>query len=385
MHIVSPRAPNPFRPGFNQAPVELAGREGVLSAARESLDTAALDARTPRPLVLVGTRGVGKTVVLGEIAALAAEAHSWPTAAVEVRPKSAFSDRLAHRLQVVTRLFDDVRPGRRLRITAATVRAGALGIGGELTLAAEPPLETSAGALEMALHGACEAAARRGGGLVVSIDEVQLARRAELADLTATLQEHVADAWPLVVVAAGLPAIRDPHRSVTYLERGEWHELGLLDRAATLRAIGRPAEAAGRPFDEDAAEALAAASGGYPYAIQVLGHHSWRASTGSDRISLEHASRAVVAGEVDLAAGLYASRWLDASKTEQTYLDALAQLTLDGAGVTGADVAGALGRPTSAVSYLRDRLLKKGTIFADGRELRFVSPGMARWVLDRSD
>ncbi len=385
MHIVPPREPNPYRPGFNQAPAELAGREPVLSAAREALDMAALDARTPRPLVLVGTRGVGKTVVLGEIAAVAAEAHSWPTAAVEVRPGGSFTDRLAHRLRVVTQLFDEVRPGRRLRLTAATVRAGALGIGGELTLAAEPRAESSVGSLEEALAGACEAAARRGGGVLVSIDELQLAKRAELAEFTATIQGHVADAWPLVVVAAGLPSIRDPHRSVTYLERGEWHELGLLDHAATLRAIVHPARSAGRPCDAEAAERLADASGGYPYAIQVLGHHAWRSSAGAGRILLEHATQAVAAAEVDLAAGLYAARWLDASRTEQTYLEALARLTVAGGRVTGAEVAAALGKPTSAVSYLRDRLLKKGTIFADDRTLSFVAPGMASWVLARSE
>lgn len=381
---MSLREPNPYRPGFNQAPTELAGRESVLSAAREALDTAAFDARTPRPLVLVGTRGVGKTVILGEIAALAAEAHSWPTAAVEVRPGGSFTDRLTQRLRVVTQLFDEVRPGRRLRLTAATVRAGALGIGGELTLAPDPRPQSATPPLEEALAGACEAAIRRGGGVVVSIDELQLVKRAELAEFTATIQEHVADAWPLVVVAAGLPSIRDPQRSVTYLERGAWHELGLLDRSATLRAIVLPARSAGRPCNEDAAQRLADASGGYPYAIQVLGHHAWRASTGAARILLEHATQAVAAAEVDLAAGLYEARWLDASRTEQTYLVVLARLTVAGGRVTGAEVAAALGKPASAVSYLRDRLLKKGTIFADDRALSFVAPGMASWVLARS-
>ena len=68
------RQPNPYRPGFNQSPGVLAGRDEALTAVREALEVAALDGRTPRPLVLVGTRGVGKTVLLGEIAAIAAEA-----------------------------------------------------------------------------------------------------------------------------------------------------------------------------------------------------------------------------------------------------------------------------------------------------------------------
>jgi hypothetical protein len=378
--LMAQRSPNPYRPGFNQPPSELAGREEVLSAAREALDVAVLDGRTPRPLLLVGTRGVGKTVLLGEIAATAAALHSWPSAAVEVRPGGRFVDRLAGRLAATTALFEQSKPGRRFRVTSATLRAGAVGLGAEVNLSAEPP--TAALSLEAALTATCAAAEARSSGLVVAVDELQLADRGELAEFTATLQEHVVDGWPLVVVAAGLPSLREPRRSVTYLERGEWHELGLLDGAATLRALTAPASSAGRPFEEAAAHLLVQASGGYPYAIQVLGHHAWRASTGSARIGLADAQRAVAAAEADLAAGLYAARWSDASATERTYLSALARLVIDGAPHTGADVAAALDRKPQAVSYLRDRLLKKGTIFAEGRNLHFVVPGLAQWVLE---
>ncbi|MDQ4009025.1 MAG: ATP-binding protein, partial [Actinomycetota bacterium] len=59
------RMPNPYRPGFNQPPVVFAGRTDVLDGTREALQVAAYDGRTPRPVVLVGPRGVGKTVTLG--------------------------------------------------------------------------------------------------------------------------------------------------------------------------------------------------------------------------------------------------------------------------------------------------------------------------------
>ena len=121
------RVPNPYRPGFNVPPPAFVGREGVLASVREALDVAALDGRTPRPLILTGTRGVGKTVALGEAAALAAERLGWPTVHVEVRPRRPFTPLLLERLEAARHdLAHTTKPGRRgPRVTGGKVAAGA--------------------------------------------------------------------------------------------------------------------------------------------------------------------------------------------------------------------------------------------------------------------
>jgi AAA ATPase domain len=385
--VPAARTPNPFRPGFNQAPLALAGREPILAAVREALAVAALDGRTPRPVVLTGGRGVGKTVLLGEAAAIAAEEHSWLTVPVEVRPDRSFTPYLVDRLTVATELYRQARTSRRrMEITGATVRATVLGVGAELELSRDArPEPADVPRLDRALAAALAAALEQGAGLVLTVDELQLAARAELADLAATLQQHVPDDWPLVVILAGLPSLRDAQResrrAVTYLERGEWHVLGLLDPTATVEALAEPARQAGRPMTDSACALLAGSSGGYPYAIQVLGHHAWRASAGSATIEVHHARAAAAAAEADLAAGLYTSRWHGASPKEQEYLVALAEVVAAQGVAGGADVARALGRTTQQVSYLRDRLIRKGTIFAEAGRLVFAVPGMADWVL----
>lgn len=380
------REPNPFRPGFNQQPAVLVGRDAVLASAAEALDIAALDGRTPRPLVLVGPRGVGKTVALVEIGANAAAKYGWPTIHVELRPKIAFSRGLVEHLDHTTTLLDGatVEPGGRVHVTGGKVIATVFGVGGEIDLS-RGGKRGPAVPLDAALTRCLEVASERGAGVVLSLDELQLADRGELADLTAALQSHVPDGWPLVVVAAGLPGLRDPSRSVTYLERAEWHELGLLSLADSIAALTGPALQAGRAMDPEAAEMLARAAGGYPYAVQVVGHHAWRASTGARTIGRAHALAARVAAQADLSAGLYASRWDGAAPKEQEYLRALAELAAHSPEVTGADVATHLGKSSSDVSYLRDRLLKKGTLFTRGRALQFVTPGMGDWILLREN
>jgi len=119
------RIPNPYRPGFNQAPTSLAGREVALAAVAEALAVAALDGRTLRPIVFVGSRGVGKTVLLGESAAIADERHSWLTVPIEVRPGRDFTPQLIERLSAARDVYQQVEPGQRLQVTAAKVRADA--------------------------------------------------------------------------------------------------------------------------------------------------------------------------------------------------------------------------------------------------------------------
>ena len=89
--------------------------------------------------------------------------------------------------------------------------------------------------------------------------------------------------------------------------------------------------------------------------------------------------------ETDLATALYAGRWADASAKEREYLMAVAT-TLDVADTTtGSRVAAQLGATAKELSYLRDRLLKKGTLVASGRTLRLPVPGMARWIAARPE
>ncbi|MGN6754608.1 MAG: ATP-binding protein [Intrasporangium sp.] len=379
------RVPNPYRPGFNVPPPAFVGRDGVLASVREALDVAALDGRTPRPLILTGTRGVSKTVALGEASALAAERLGWPAVHVEVRPRRPFTPLLLERLEAVRLdLEHTTQPSRRgTRVTGGKVSASALGVGAELTIERGGEARGPADPIGQALDATMRVAMREGAGLVLTLDEAQLATRDELAAFTAVLQEHMGADWPLVVIVAGLPSLRDPNRSVTYLERGEWQELGLLDPADARRALIDPAAEAGRPLDDAAADLLVEASGGYPYAVQLYGHHAWRASASSSRITVTHARKALDAARRELEEGLYVARWNDASAREQEYLVAVAALIVRTGEATGPQVAAELGKAQTQVSYLRDRLLKKGTLYTEGPRLLFLTPGMAEWVSGR--
>jgi hypothetical protein len=190
----------------------------------------------------------------------------------------------------------------------------------------------------------------------------------------------------MVVVIAGLTQMRAPEHSVTYLERGNWHELGLLNVDDAIQALQRPAAAAGRPMDEDAAVLLAHASGGYPYAIQLYGHHAWRASAEQERIDRAAAEAALPRAGRELERGLYAARWAAATPAQRRYLTAVAAaLQDDGRPTTGRAVAERLGRTPKQLSTVRDDLIKAGTLTAEAQELRFTIPGMIDYVLGQEE
>lgn len=374
------RVPNPFRPGFNQMPAVLAGREHILAAIGEALDVAALDGRTPRPIMITGIRGVGKTVVLDHARTIAGERVGWLSAAIEAQPGRPSLSALRAAVAQAGRAYAQHRPDRgRWKLTKTTLKAGTTIFGAQAELTRSEP-EPSATLLED-LQRLMDIALPLQAGLLITIDEAHVAGKNDLAELAAALQHAAGQDWPLAVIIAGLPSLQSPRRMVTYLERAEWHTLGLLTDEQARIALTRPAEDAGRPMDPDAADTLCAAAGGYPYAIQVLGHHAWRRSAGHPTITGADASAALPDADRDLGNGLYNARWNDASDREKDFLAALAGIQAAGGRPTGADVARALGQTSQAVSYLRDRLIKKGTIYAQRGELHLPVPGMARWIL----
>jgi len=382
------RIQNPYRPGFNQAPVTLGGRADVIEDLIDALEIAAIDHRMPPPVMLVGPRGVGKTVLLGELADLAGRRFGWPRVHVEVRPGAPFTDDLLRSIEQVRALIEQAGPGgpraEAMRPESATLRAQVAGVGGEVRFARPAPAaDPRPLALPDALTSLARLAIEHDTGFVLTIDEMQLADRTELATLASLLQAGAGEDWPVATAGAGLPVMRQPEHAVTYFERATWHELGLLDPQESIDALEGPAEHAGRPLDLDAAERLALEAGGYPYAIQVYGHYAWRASDGQPRITLEAAGLACARAGRALAQGLYAGRWSAASPTQRSYLAAVARLVVDRTPATGRAVADHLGRTTRQLSSVRSDLLKQGTLTVDGDELRFTIPGMAEWVLEQ--
>ena len=95
---------NPYAPGAGQRPPELAGRDEQLTAFDVVLERVQRG-RPERSLLLIGLRGVGKTVLLNALRSAAVRA-GWGTGKLEARPDQRLRRPLASALKIVPeRLF----------------------------------------------------------------------------------------------------------------------------------------------------------------------------------------------------------------------------------------------------------------------------------------
>jgi hypothetical protein len=392
---------NPFAPGAGQRPPELAGRDKEVGAFEVVLERVARG-RPERSLVLTGLRGVGKTVLLGELRSMAVK-RGWGAGKVEARPDADLRRPLSAALHRAIRdLAVRHRAPDRVEAILGILKAFALRAapdGAKLRDRWQPGIDVPAaqgradsGDIEIDLvelfTDVAELAQDVGTGVALLIDEMQDLRPDDISALCAACHELSQLGAPLVVVGAGLPHLPAVlSASKSYSERlFRYVRIDRLSREDADRAVLAPVEREDAGITDEALDALFDASGGYPYFIQAYGKAAWDAAP-ADPISALDVSVAAPEADAELAVGFFGSRYERATPAEREYLRAMAELT-DGkdAGVNTAQVADHLGRKPSSLSPARDSLIKKGLVYSAERgQIAFTVPHFGRFLLGREE
>ena len=392
---------NPFAPGAGQRPPELAGRDKELQAFEVVLERVARG-RPERSLVLTGLRGVGKTVLLGELRSMAVK-RGWGAGKVEARPDADLRRPLSAALHRAVRdLAVRHRAPERVEYVLGVLKAFALRAapdGAKLRERWQPGIDVPAaqgradsGDIEIDLvelfTDVAELAQDVGTGVALLIDEMQDLLPDDVSALCAACHELSQSGAPLVVVGAGLPHLPAVlSASKSYSERlFRYVRIDRLEQDDAQQAILAPVAREDADITEDALTALFEASGGYPYFIQAYGKAAWDAAP-SDPITHEDVGVAAPEAEAELAVGFFGSRYERATPAEREYLRAIAELT-EGRdeGVSTADIAVFLGRKPSSLSPARDSLIKKGLVYSAERgRIAFTVPHFGRFLLGRDE
>ncbi|MDR2678782.1 MAG: ATP-binding protein [Zoogloeaceae bacterium] len=363
---------NPYAPGAGTPPPELAGRDGL----REQVRIAAERVRVGRPaksLLLVGLRGVGKTVLLDRMRD-ESEARGFHTLRMEAPENRSLPALLAPQLRLLLLRLSRMRQvralcERALRGLAGFVKAMKLiyrDIEVNLDFDPEPGLADN-GDLEhdlpelLALVG--EAAKGAETGILLFIDELQYVEETQLAALITALHRAAQRQMPVMMVGAGLANLPGRMgRAKTYAERlFDITRIGPLSDADARDAIEKPANGLGVSFAADALDRIIAETRGYPYFLQEWGKRAWDVAAQSPVTlrDVEQASLEVVAA---LDEGFFRVRFDRLKPTEKKYLRAMAELG-PGAHRSG-EIAALLGRKVTALGFLRNELIAKGMIWS---------------------
>jgi len=349
---------NPYAPGAGTPPPELVGRDAVLERADLALRRLRA-ARTTQHQLLTGLRGVGKTVLLGTLAAIA-EHHGFRVVRLEA---VGGDDSLTSLLRQARRIVDDLEPGPRVSRALRSIDAVSLtvaGTGFAVDRATAPPDRE---ALADVIVDVAHAAADHDLGVVLAIDEAQLLDRHDQRRILAGVHRCGQDGLPLWCVLAGLPnLVGEVAKAATYAERlFAVDELGPLTAEQVRLAISLPAEELGVEWAPAAVETICDRTDGYPFFVQTWGYHTWNAAI-DEPISPADVGRAEPATAHALDTAFFVARLARIPPSEVAYTRALASL---GTGPhRSGDVAAAAGHKTSAVSAVRDRLIKEGLVYA---------------------
>jgi hypothetical protein len=388
---------NPFAPGAGQRPPELAGRDRELDAFDVVLERVARG-RPERSLVLTGLRGVGKTVLLGELRSMAVR-RGWGAGKIEARPEAELRRPLSAALHRAIRdLAVQHRAPERVESVLGVLKAFALRAtppGAKLRERWQPGIDVPAaqgradsGDIEIdlveLLTDVAELAKDVGTGVAVLIDEMQDIGPEDISALCAACHELSQSGAPLVVVGAGLPHLPAVlSASKSYSERlFRYVRIDRLDRTDADLAVLAPVSREGAGITPAALAALFEVSGGYPYFIQSYGKAAWDAAP-TDPITEEDVAVAAPEADTELAVGFFGSRYERATPSEREYLRAMAEMTEgkdENAGTS--DIAVYLGRKPSSLSPARDSLIKKGLIYSAERgRIAFTVPHFGRYLL----
>jgi len=334
--------------------------------------------------MVLGLRGVGKTVLLNQIKDRAItmgylaemqEAHDGGELKQLLIPVLR---RLLLRLDRLQNTVESVKKGIRVLrsfIGNITIAAG----GAEVTLGVDPEIGyADSGNLEDDLRDILiatgEAARDAKTPVAILIDELQYLSKDELGALIRGLHAINQAGLPLVLFGAGLPQLAGQAGDAkSYAERlFEFPRLGALLEVDAWKAIRDPVEEEGATISEEALKEIYDKTHGYPYFLQEWGYTVWNIAEGETITELD-ARTATIESIRKLDESFFRVRFDRTTPAERDYMRCLAEL---GEGPQrSADVASALGRPATSLGPVRDSLIKKGMIYSpEYAQIAFTVP-----------
>lgn len=379
---------NPFAPGAGSRPPELSGREFILRDADVAIQRA-IKGKNARSFMLLGLRGVGKTVLLNKIEEIA-EKHEHLTSLIEAPEGRSLSELLIPKINQSLRKLSTSENARAtaqqalraLRSFAATINFTY----GDMAISVEPEVGVAdSGDIEADLPELFvrlgEAARAAGKAWTLLIDEVQYLQPKDLAALVVALHKVNQKTLPILFFGAGLPQVAAlSGNAKSYAERlFNYPAVGALGEEDAKIAIRHPIENEEEQIEEEAISEIVAKTKGYPYFLQEWGYQCWNIASDVG-ITLKDAELAAEAATARLDEGFFRVRFDRLTTKEQEYVIAMAKL---GSGpYRSSDVAKVLRETIQSLGPRRSSVISKGMIYSPSHgDIAFTVPMFDEYLI----
>jgi hypothetical protein len=384
---------NLYRPGAGKLPPLLVGRDRLVRDWVLRLNEVGATGRAAaEDLLLTGPRGVGKTCAVTVLGDRAREQGFEVINLQAVRDERTLVTSLIR--QADAAVAGDRGPWTRAKLALERFAGLQLGVGGlsagislhspgGATSAARDPESLAAALAALAREARADDRAGRG-GVMVTVDEIQVGDAGEVALLAAMLHRLNVDYPDAAVVFAGTGL---PHTMQRLSEVGVTHPDRLfvetriplqLEEADARMAILGPAHDVGAEWQPAAVDAVLDASNRYPAHLQYFAQAVWRAAPGP--VVAEHTARAAVPEAAEqLTMRSLEPRWDALSDREAELVTAI---SVNGGRASAAQLESTLKREQRSWSRVRQSLIEAGDIYAPRRGvLEITVPALGRYAL----
>lgn len=370
-------------------PRELAGREKIIENVSIALHRIR-SGHSAKSVLMVGLRGVGKTVLLNRLKN-DAEAEGLICVQFESPENRNLPALLVPSLRAALFKLDRIAGASNLVAKAVKVLGSFIAaakvnyegmefgfdLGSEKGVADTGDLDYDLAEL---LQSIGEAAKEKKTAVVLFIDELQYVPEIELAALISALHACAQKRLPVAMVGAGLPQlVGNAGRAKSYSERlFDFPVIGALPEKAATEALQRPVEAQQVTFSDDAVKEILKQTQGYPYFLQEWGSMCW--SVASDKlISKEDALMATTLAILQLDSSFFRVRFDRCTPMEKNYLRAMAEINAPAP--RSGDIAAAMKKEVNQVGPLRQSLISKGMIYSPAHgDTAFTVPLFADYM-----
>lgn len=383
------RIKNPFSPNAGTKPPEFVGRKDILEEADILFKRVRLGG-SEKHIVLNGLRGVGKTVLLQNIEALALE-NGFCVVRIEATGNTSLANLLAKPLHKVLIDLNRLAGAKESLVVGLktlksflngmNLKYGDMSIGLEETGNCEV---VSSGNIELdlpeLLSKITQSSKDKNKGVVLLVDELQLLTKVELKALTLSLHNLQQNGLPLAFIGAGLPVLPELiGNASSYAERiFTFFDVGALSRQETFLAISSPVKKMGADVSEEALAIFFNDTKGYPYFVQEWGYQAWNIAP-DNKISSDIMPTVRQKAMDRLDKSFFPMRLERLTEGEKMYLSVVAGLAKPRA--RSGEVAKALGKTPEGTTVVRDRLIKKGILWSpEHGELAFTIPLFGEYV-----